>query len=183
MDQDGRAGGFTLPEFLACLVILGLLATLATPSFMQLRQDAERTAIVNGFLHTVYLARSEAIKRSGVVSLCKSLDGERCANRAPDWNHGWILFANGDRDDLPERDVGEELIARGAGWANGTVTSNRLAFTFRPVAQTSVNGTFVFCDRRGPAAARAIIISHTGRPRVSQRDADNRPLRCPGGSP
>jgi type IV fimbrial biogenesis protein FimT len=183
VDQDGRARGFTLPELLSCVVILGLLATLATPSFIQFRQDAERTAIVNGFLHTIYLARAEAIKRSAVVSLCKSLDGERCANRASDWNHGWILFVNGDRDDLPERDPGEAVIARGNGWANGSVTSNRLAYTFRPVTQTSVNGTFLFCDRRGSAAARAIIISHTGRPRVAQRDADNRPLRCPGGSP
>jgi type IV fimbrial biogenesis protein FimT len=183
MDQEGRSDGFTLPELLASLVILALLATLATPSFIQLRLDAERTAVVNGFLHTIYLARSEAIKRCGVVSFCKSPDGERCDNRAPDWNHGWIVFANRDRDDPPVRDPGEPVIARGPGWANGTVTSNRLAYTFRPVRQTSVNGTFVFCDRRGSTAARAIIISHTGRPRVAEQDADGRPLRCPSGSP
>jgi type IV fimbrial biogenesis protein FimT len=63
------------------------------------------------------------------------------------------------------------------------VTSNRLAYTFRPVTQRGVNGTIVFCDERGSIAARAIIISHTGRPRVAHVDADNRPLRCAAPSP
>ena len=124
----------------------------------------------------------KAIKRSGVVTLCKSLDGETCAHRAPDWR-GWIMFANKDRDEPPVRDRGEELIAVGANWTESLVTSNRASFTFRPVNQTAVNGTFVFCDRRGPKAARALIISHTGRPRVSHVDPDGRPLRCGPGSP
>ena len=60
----------------------------------------------------------------------------------------------------------------------GTITSNRPAYSFRPVHQGLVNGTLLFCDREGGAAARAIIISPTGRPRVSRRDSDNRPLHC-----
>jgi len=42
-----------------------------------------------------------------------------------------------------------------------------------------VNGTLVFCDPRGSSSARAIVISHTGRPRVSRRDSSNKPLKCP----
>jgi type IV fimbrial biogenesis protein FimT len=175
--------GYTLPELIATLMIVALLASIAAPSFIQLRQNAERTAAVNGFLHTLYRARSEAIMRSSVVSLCKSLDGSSCAHRAANWSGGWILFVNKDRDEPPQRDDGEELIAQGPGWTRGTITSNRVAFTFRPVTQTTVNGTFVFCDERGSAAARAIIISHTGRPRVASVDSDNRPLRCAARSP
>ena len=47
--------------------------------------------------------------------------------------------------------------------------------------QGVVNGTLVFCDPRGSAHARAIIISHTGRPRVARLDADGKPLRCLSG--
>jgi len=62
-----------------------------------------------------------------------------------------------------------------------SVTSNhgRQTFSFSPYAQGSVNGTIVFCDARGSDEARAIIISHTGRPRQSKRDASNQPLSCP----
>jgi hypothetical protein len=41
-----------------------------------------------------------------------------------------------------------------------------------------VTATFTFCDDRGSPAARAVIISQTGRPRVSDRSAANTPLAC-----
>ena len=77
------------------------------------------------------------------------------------------------------RDYGEPVLSVHAGWRGGHITSNRKAFSFRPIIQGVVNGTVLFCDPRGNAHARAIIISHTGRPRVSQRDSSNKPLRCP----
>ncbi len=168
-------------ELLTTLAIVAVLATLAAPSFRTLQLDGRRTAVVNGFLHALFLARSEAIKRARIVSVCRSADGQRCDYRAADWRAGWIVFVNHDRDDPPERDAAEELIISAGGWPGGSITSNRRAYSFRPAAQGVVNGTIVFCDARGSAHARAIIISHTGRPRVAHRDADGKPLRCPSG--
>jgi len=142
--------------------------------------NGQRAAAVNGFLHTLFLARSEAITRAQVVTVCRSTDAARCEPGA-DWSTGWIAFVNRDRDNPPERDAAEALIASSGGWPGGSITSNRGTYSFRPVTQGVVNGTIVFCDARGPAHARAIIISHTGRPRVAQRDADGKPLRCPSG--
>ncbi|HKP65111.1 MAG TPA: GspH/FimT family pseudopilin [Casimicrobiaceae bacterium] len=167
-------------ELLTALAVVAVLATLAAPSFKTLTLDSRRTAAVNGFLHNLFLARSEAIKRGEVVSVCHSSDGQRC-DPGLDWSVGWIVFANRDRDEPPVRDAAEELIITSAGWPGVSITSNRRAYSFRPVAQAVVNGTIVFCDTRGSAHARAIIISHTGRPRVAQRDADGKALRCPQG--
>jgi type IV fimbrial biogenesis protein FimT len=171
--------GVTLMEFLTTLAILGILSSLAVPGFTSLRYDAERTSTVNELLHALFLARSESIKRGTVVSVCKSADGSTCANWAPDWNVGWMVFVNEDRDDPPQRDGAEPIVAVYQGWSAGTITSNRVAYSFRPFTQGVVNGTLVFCDRRGAATARAIIVSHTGRPRVARRDSSNNPLRCP----
>jgi len=41
-----------------------------------------------------------------------------------------------------------------------------------------VTASFTFCDERGPRAARAVIISQTGRPRVAASDASGDPLTC-----
>jgi len=112
------------------------------------------------------------------VSVCHSSDGQRC-DPGFDWSRGWIVFANHDRDEPPVRDAAEELIVTSVGTPGISITSNRRAYSFRAMAQAVVNGTIVFCDARGSAHARAIIISHTGRPRVAQRDADGKPLRCP----
>jgi type IV fimbrial biogenesis protein FimT len=176
-----KSSGTTLMELLTTLAIVAVLATLATPGLRALQLDGRRTAVVNGFLHALFLARSEAIKRGQIVSICPSGDGRSCDRGARDWNIGWIVFANSDRDDPPERDPAEELILSAVGWPGGSITSNRRAYSFRPIVQAVVNGTIVFCDGRGSAQARAIIISHTGRPRVAQRDSDGKPLRCPSG--
>lgn len=175
-----RLRGVTLIELATTIGIVAILGTLAVPSFQQLRYDSARTAVVNGFLHGVFFARSESIKRGTVVTMCKSRDGSTCTSDAA-WHDGWMVFVNHDRDDLPERDPGEDVLLVTAAWPDGTIASNRAAYSFRPYQQAVVNGTIVFCDPRGSEHARAIIISHTGRPRVAQRDASNRPLRCAPG--
>jgi type IV fimbrial biogenesis protein FimT len=176
-----RTAGTTLVELLTTLTIVAVLATVAVPSFHTFHLNSQRATVVNGFLHALFLARSEAIKRGEIVSVCRSSDRSNCESRTGDWRGGWIVFANRDRDDPPERDSGEDLIASSGGWPDGSITSNRGAYSFRPTTQGVVNGTIVFCDSRGSAYARAIIISHTGRPRVAQRDSEGKPLRCPSG--
>jgi type IV fimbrial biogenesis protein FimT len=173
-----RNRGLTLLELIISISIVAILGMVAVPSFVNLRQDSERAAAVNRFVHALYLARSESIKRGAIVSICKSADGRNCSHGA-DWNGGWMVFSNDDRDDLPDRDANEDILSVYEGWPAGHISSNRSAYSFRPYQQSVVNGTLVFCDARGSASARAIIISQTGRPRVAQRDSSNRPLRCP----
>jgi type IV fimbrial biogenesis protein FimT len=170
--------GVTLIELVMVIAILGVLATLAAPSFATFRLNASRTAAVNGLFHAVFLARSEAIKRGRIVTLCPSTDGRQCSARPDAWSDGYVAFENTDRDSPATIDPDEPILLVAGPWNGGRITSNRTSFAFRPYIQGVVNGTIVFCDSRGSAEARAIIISHTGRPRISQRDASNRPLPC-----
>ena len=176
-----NSAGVTFVELLISLSLIAIVGTLAAPGFSNLLYDSRRTATVNDFFHALFLARSAAITRGKVVSVCRSTDRETCAGRAVPWTAGWIVFANDDRDEPPQRDPGEDLIAAYSGWPRGEITSNRAAYSFRPHMQGVVNGTIVFCDPRGSAHARAIIISHSGRPRVSRRGANNEALRCASG--
>ena len=171
--------GFTLLEALVSMAVVAILATLAAPAFTNLKLDAMRTATVNEFFHSLFLARSEAVKRGEVVSVCRSEDGSTCAAREQPWTVGWIVFANLDRDEPAVRDPNEPVLAVYGAREGVTITSNRVTYSFRPTVQGVVNGTIVFCDRRGSEHARAIIISHTGRPRVARRDASRRALPCP----
>lgn len=171
-----RVDGLTLLELMLTLSILAIVSTLAMPAFADLRRNAVRTATVNDLLHALYLARSEAINRMEVVSVCKSIDGKRCGNDLPGWETGWLVFVNHDRDQPPAVDPDEPVLRTWTGWPQGRITANRPAFSFRPVQQSGVNGTILFCDSRGEA--RAIVISQTGRPRATDRDADDRPLTC-----
>jgi hypothetical protein len=93
------------------------------------------------------------------------------------------VFVNADRDRPPVVDADEPILRRHPPIPRMSIQSNRAALSFRPITQLDVNGTIVFCDERGGTSARAIIVSHTGRPRVSMRDASGRSLLCAASSP
>jgi type IV fimbrial biogenesis protein FimT len=172
-----RPHGFTLPELIFTLAIVaGLLGWGAT--FRDFSRNASRTREVNQFLQAIYFARSEAIKRNGAVSLCPSVDGSACAPSGTPWQRGWIVFVNTDRDSPALRDPDETLLRTYAAWDTGQVSANRGTLTFRAFGQMGVTATFTFCDDRGSQAARAVIISQTGRPRVSDRSASGGRLSC-----
>jgi type IV fimbrial biogenesis protein FimT len=174
-----RQRGVTLPELVFAMAIVAGLLGWGVPSFRELQRNVERTREVNQFVQALYLARSEAIKRNGVVSLCPSDGGDQCAPTGAPWQSGWIVFVNRDRDSPAVRDPGEDLLRIYAPWDRGAVTANRATLSFRPFGQVGVTATFTFCDDRGPPAARAVIVSQAGRPRVSDRNASGRPLACP----
>lgn len=176
-----RQRGYTLTEFVFAMAIVAGLLGWAAPGLRDLRRDAERTREVNQFVHAVHFARLEAVKRNGVVSLCPSGDGESCAPRGAAWQRGWIVFVNADGDSPAVRDPDEPLLRVAAAWAGGTVSANRTTLSFRPFGQSGVTATFTFCDARGPAGARAVIISQGGRPRVASLDPSNQPLDCSDG--
>jgi type IV fimbrial biogenesis protein FimT len=174
-------GGFTLVELIITVSILAILSGLAAPAFTGMWLDAKRTTAVNGFVHDVHLARTTAVTSGRTVTICRSPDSHTCSHQTADWQAGWIVFVNTDDDLPPARDPDEPVIAVGHGSRGGNITSNRTSYSFRPNIHRVVNGSMVFCDARGASQARAVIVNSAGRPRVSPRDSDNRPLRCPSG--
>jgi type IV fimbrial biogenesis protein FimT len=172
-----RAGGFTLWELICTLVVAGVALGLTVPAFTELVLDSRRTADINAFVLAVQLARSEAAKRGRSVIVCATGDRSQCEGEGARFEFGWMVFVNLDDQYPPRRSPAEPLLYAHTPELSGTIRSNRAYYEFR-VGRRSINGTVVFCDRRGVAGARAVIVSYTGRPRVSQRDADGRPLSC-----
>jgi type IV fimbrial biogenesis protein FimT len=172
-----QARGFSLLELLFTLTVAGVLIGVAAPAFTGFLLDARRTADVNALVLAVQVARSEAAKRGRPVIVCKTADRVRCGGAEIDFTAGWMVFANTDDDSPPQRSAEEPLLYAHVPEIEGTIVSNRPLYEFR-VGRRSTNGTVVFCDRRGAAGARAVVVSFTGRPRVADRDGDGRPLAC-----
>ena len=173
-----RCRGVTLLELLMVLVVAGALAAAAVPGLGALILNARRTADVNGFVTAVQLARSEAFKRGRTVVLCKTADGTRCGGSDVDFDQGWMVFVNDGSENPPRRDADEPQLYAYRPEMAGSITANRRLFEFRPFGRRSTNGTVTFCDRRGAGQARAVIVSFTGRPRVTRNGPGLRPLTC-----
>ena len=196
-----RKGGYSVVELMVTLSVAGTLTSLAIPAFGTLIQDQRRTTVVNELMATLMLARTEAAKRGRPVVVCGfddandngSLDAgeQRCSGH--DWSDGWIAAAWTDTDGDGAVDDSELGAAPLRHFVNDfepvTVTAGSFTVTppvapagtavLKPFAQRCGNGTVTVCDRRGPGAARAIIVSANGRSRITNRNAAGGLLTCP----
>ncbi|MGH8195997.1 MAG: GspH/FimT family pseudopilin [Woeseiaceae bacterium] len=172
-----RHTGYTLYELLITLAVAALVLTLGLPSFGKLLADKRVRVESDALFHAIHLARKSSIVRRRVVSLCPSGDGESCTP-GYDWSSGWIVFANVDRDDPPQVDGNEPVLLQHRVDESVRIDANRRGFTLRATHLRATNGTFVICDRAGRTVPRALVVSYTGRPRVTRSDRRGDPYRC-----
>ncbi len=170
--------GFTLIELMVVIAILAITFSLSVPAYkdLQLRQKINGQA--NQLFSIIYLARSEAIKRSTVVTICKSGNGQTCG---AEWSEGWLMFADQDADGT--LDPLENIIS--AGLLDSQIMVNWSAFgsdnylRLTPRGMTmSQNGTFTLCPKNGNAMiARTVVVSKLARVRLPPMGEDD------GGTP
>jgi type IV fimbrial biogenesis protein FimT len=104
------------------LVISAIVLGLGVPSLWAIIQDNRLTAQANDFISDAFLTRSEAVKRSRRVTMCRCVSDSsgQCVESSGDytcdtsdatnWNVGWIVFEDVNED--AEHDGGTEEIIR-----------------------------------------------------------------------
>lgn len=104
--------GFTLVELLIAIAVAAVLLSLGAPAFLDSISRARIDSAASSVVGAMNLARSEAIKRARVVTLCsrsKDEDGDPECGAAADWKDGWIVFAAGEPEPVrvgdPLRDI------------------------------------------------------------------------------
>ena len=172
-----RTDGYSLYELVMTLGLVALLSAIGVPSFAGLMADKYLRTEVNALFHAVYLARTESIARRRVVTICPSLDGQYC-DAGNDWSKGWILFVNKGMKNPLVRDDNEVLLQHHQVSKSSQIMSNRKGYSLRSTELRATNGTITFCDRTGRAESRALVISYTGRPRVTREDRAGNPYSC-----
>jgi len=172
-----RGSGYSLFELVMTLALAGLVLGLGLPSLGSIVADQRLRAETDALFHAVHLARNESILRRRIVTICPSRDGATCDTDG-DWSAGWIMFANIGRSGVGHRQNTETLLRTHVVGATAILASNRASYSFRATHERATNGTVVFCDKRDRAAARALVISYTGRPRVARADSRGRPYAC-----
>lgn len=152
--------GFTLIELMIVLAIIGVILTIALPSFSEISMSTRLKAYANELVSSVYLARSEAIKRNEPMKLCVSTDGANCASG--NWNQGWIVL---DSSNVVIR----RQQALHAGYSVTDTSAGAILITFQPSGLSSTAANMKVC-RKTPTAGRqerSVSITATGKPRVS----------------
>lgn len=77
-----RGRGFTLVELLVALAVAAILASMAIPSGIEITRNAQVRAAANDVMAHALRARSEAMTRRALVTICASSDGMECTASA-----------------------------------------------------------------------------------------------------
>lgn len=170
--------GHTLVELVVTLSVVAVMAAGAAPTLHTFVKRNRLAAHINTFVGHLQLARSSAVKHGQRVVICQSRSGTGC-ERAGGWQHGWLMFL--DPNANRELDEGEQVL-RVQDKAFGDLligSGRRRRVVYQPSGfSPGTNATFTFCVPSAPQLAHAVIVSNTGRPRVTQRAADGGRLDC-----
>lgn len=152
-------------ELLITIAILGILVSVALPSFTEMLGRSNVNSATRTLGSAISLARSEAIKRGQDVGICGSLNGAICANNA--WNTGWVVVVdiNNDGDYV---DTGE-LIRVYTPLSDMTLTasSNLLEYDSRGFGANAAVVTFDICPEDGKIDnGRRLQVGISGRARM-----------------
>ncbi|NML60047.1 prepilin-type N-terminal cleavage/methylation domain-containing protein [Massilia sp. RP-1-19] len=141
-----RARGFTLPELLAGVAVMAILATVAAPSFSELIAGQRVKSAASDVFASLLRTRSEAIKRNTAITLSPADEG---------WASGWNIAHPTDGDILLD-DHGAITGATIDGPSSVTYLPNgRLSGTTAPSFDIEVDGS---------SQRRCVEIDLSGRP-------------------
>ncbi|MET0106268.1 MAG: GspH/FimT family pseudopilin [Sedimenticola sp.] len=184
-----RNRGLTLVELVVTLMVGTALISIAASASREMTGRSRMSSAVNELLGHIHLARSEAVKRRQKVILCPSTDGSGCKPTI-EWQEGYMVFVDSDQDG--ERDDGEPLLRLAKNRKqqkdgemlilirSSRTERGRKKITYFPEGiSRGQTATFTFCDRQKHAIPMAIIISPTGRPRLSTTRSRGEPIVCP----
>ena len=122
--------GFTLIELMVTIVVVAILAAVGLPSMGNFIAQNRLSGNVNEFIGATMLTRSEAIQRSGAVTICRSVNAETaatpaCDTSSSDWGSGWLVYV-GTSATTP---TATNILARQGPFTSGTIIQAASAAT------------------------------------------------------
>jgi type IV fimbrial biogenesis protein FimT len=153
------ARGFTLVELMVVLVIVAVLMMIALPGFSVLTYRTALKSYANEVVASVYLARSEAIKRNAEMTLCVAEDTDLTCKGSGSWEQGWVVI-----------DPNDVIIRRYPALPDNLVLLSSVnSLTFEPSGVGSTAATFTLCQQSQPPVVeeKVMTVTLTGRPSIN----------------
>ena len=186
-----RISGVTLIELMVTLAVVTILALVAVPNLRNFLENGRLITQTNDFISDVQMARSEAIKRAGIVIICPSTNGASCTTG---WNNGRLVFVDVSNPNNFAYDAGVDTVIRyhdalPAGSVQSVTSAgfpSMLIFDSRGVPLNNLGVRLIdlpapplplqigICDVQNKVAGKMVAIGGSG-----QTTSDTLSLTCP----
>jgi type IV fimbrial biogenesis protein FimT len=160
------SAGVTLIELLVVMAISAVLMGVAAPGLRDWISRRAAASAAEALVADFRFARSEAIKRSDFVTICRSTDGRTCAPASASWHSGWIVFVTRV---LPGPDATDGILLRVQGalpWVSSITPSQFSGPTFAPNGTASGAAGRLVVDSTAAGGSVALCLSMNGRLRA-----------------
>lgn len=166
-----QSKGFTLAEALVTIAIIGILASIAVPAFMDILKRYERDSITSSIREMVKEAKIIALTEHKHMVLCPTSDFKNCSKNNP--TH---LMSFYDHNTNQKRDNSEAIkntlsIKMWYGKVGFNMSARRRYMRFYPDSGMPRGhyGNITYCplNRENMSYAKSLIISKQGRARLS----------------
>jgi type IV fimbrial biogenesis protein FimT len=169
--------GFTLVELMVTLAVAAILTVVAVPATQRLLAARATASQADELAESLRLARSEALRRGGVVSVCASSNVNAASPQcAAQWLDGWVVFTDFNHDGVIDANEPIVKVASPQGALASLVEAGGL-----PAVSFQANGLAVGAARfvaspKGVSEAdgdflslqRIVTLSAQGRVKVSK---------------
>ena len=163
--------GLTIIELMIAIAVLFVVMSVGVPSFERIMVTNQLAGQTNNFISSLNFARSEAVKRKQNLVICHTSNTNDCTGSAG-YEDGWLVYVDVNRD--ANFDSGTDIIV----WTNEELSSNltlrgntniqdEIVFRGNGRPAPNNNGTLILCKENDLTKTRAIVISPSGRVRVT----------------
>jgi len=122
-----RQAGFTIIELMTVVIIVGILAAIAVPSFTEAVTRNRIISQNNELIASFSYARLEGIRRNQITGVC-ALDSAETGCAADDWSRGWLVWVDTDRNNAFT--TADEVLRINQLSSNDSLTGTDLNITF-----------------------------------------------------
>jgi len=165
---NGRNHGFTVIELMVTVTILAIIVGIGAPAMRDFVIRGRLQSQASDLTSDMQFARSEANRRQQRVVICQS-DATSTGCGATNWNAGWVVFVDANRNNVFDSGVtGEEILrVHQSVPTNVSVATapSAVAIYYRPTGPADAARVFTICQSK--YVGRDVSVSITGRTSVA----------------
>ncbi|OEY66661.1 GspH/FimT family pseudopilin [Marinobacter sp. X15-166B] len=178
--------GLTLIELCVALLVMATIALSVASVAPSMIHTQRADAAIKELRQLFRFARTEAITRTTIVTICPLDAANQCSN---DWHRPISVFRDPDNSRaLSQGEVIIKQLDRAAGGVLRAAPAQRRYFQFDALGGSKGTlGNLTYCPTSGdPRFIRRLIVSFPGRTRLAQdtdldgqvEDAQGKPITC-----